>query len=148
MKSELKIKGRVKATIRDASTNRILEERITENLIVNVGKRHIADLLIGAAQSSFRFCGVGSSNQQPSPSDTDLIQPIQPRKQVTDRFRTASTATFSTFFSSQDNKGVWRECGLFTDQTEGVMLARALFTPEIVKDESKTVTLDWDIEVA
>jgi len=142
----LKLKGTVKISVREAESGAILETRLVENLVVNVGKQHVADLLIGASTTSFNFCGVGSSNQQPSPQDTDLIQPIG-RKQVTDRFRTANKATFSTFFSSQEFNGTWRECGLFTAQTGGVMLARAVFTPEIVKDQSKTVTVDWDIEV-
>jgi hypothetical protein len=146
VKSNLKLKGLLKISVRDAKSGCELERRELDNLVVNVGKQHIADLLIGASTTSFSYCGVGSSNQTPSPSDTDLIQPIG-RKQVTDRFRTANKATFSTFISSQELNGTWRECGLFTEQTGGVMLSRAVFSPEIVKDQSKTVTIDWDIEV-
>ena len=146
MKSNLKLRGLLKISVRDAKSGCELERRELDNLVVNVGKQHVADLLTGASTASFNYCGVGSSNQTPSPSDTDLIQPIG-RKQVTDRFRTANKATFSTFISSQELNGTWRECGLFTEQTGGVMLSRAVFSPEIVKDQSKTVTIDWDIEV-
>jgi len=132
--------------VKDAKSGSEVDRREANNLVVNVGKQQVADLLIGASTASFNYCGVGSSNQTPSPSDTDLIQPIG-RKQVTDRFRTANKATFSTFISSQELNGTWRECGLFTHQTGGIMLSRAVFTPEIVKDQSKTVTIDWDIEV-
>ena len=146
MKSSLKLRGVVKVYVKSLKGDHV-DERVVRNLVVNVGKQHVADLLIGASAASFNFCGVGSSNQAPSPSDTDLIQPLG-RKQVTDRFRAANKATFSTFFSSQEFNGTWRECGLFTAETGVVMLARAVFSPEIVKDQSKTVTVDWDIEVA
>ncbi|MFN3621365.1 MAG: hypothetical protein ACK4TI_00580 [Nitrososphaerales archaeon] len=144
----LALRGRVKITVRSAEIGELLEKREAGNIIVTVGKYQICDLMIGASTTSFNYCGVGSSDQTPSPSDTDLIQPIAPRKQVTDRFRTATTATFSTFFSSSENNGTWRECGLFTAQTSGVMLCRAVFNPPIVKDQSKTATVDWDIEVS
>ncbi|MEM3891740.1 MAG: hypothetical protein QW282_06265 [Nitrososphaerales archaeon] len=147
-KLSIGLKGRVHITVRSAESGELLEERTVNNLVVNAGRHQICDLMIGASTSSFNFCGVGSSNQTPSPSDTDLIQPIAPRKQVTDRFRTSNVATFSTFFSSSENNGTWSECGLFTAQTGGAMLCRAVFNPPITKDQSKTVTIDWDIEVS
>lgn len=143
----LSLKGRVRITVRDAKTGEIIEEQEVKNLVVAVGKQHICNLLIGASTDSFSYCGVGSGTTQPSLNDTDLESPVGSRKQVTDRFRTGNVATFSTFFSSQDNNGSWNECGLFTHQTGGVMLCRALFTSTINKDSTKTVTVDWDIEV-
>ncbi|MDW8045633.1 MAG: hypothetical protein RMJ31_07710 [Nitrososphaerota archaeon] len=147
VEDHLKLKGEVRVIVRDAKTNEIIEEQKVNNLIVNVGKYQICDLLIGANTNSFTHCGVGSSNQTPQINDTDLVNPIGARKLYTDRFRTNNIATFSFFFASTDNNGIWRECGLFNAPTGGVMLARALFTSEIVKDSSKTCTIEWDIQV-
>ena len=142
--------GRIRVIVYTKKNGRLhpIEERVIKNLVVTAGKSHICDLLIGAATESFAYCGVGSSDQTPSSSDTDLILPIGSRKMVTDRFRVGCTATFSTFFSSQDNNGTWREVGLFTTPSGGVMLSRATFPTPLVKDETKTVTLDWDIMVS
>ncbi|MEM2211549.1 MAG: hypothetical protein QW372_01755 [Nitrososphaerales archaeon] len=147
LSDNLKLSGKVRVIVRDAKTNGVIEQQEIKNLIVNVGKYQICDLMIGANTNSFTHCGVGSSNQAPSLSDTDLISPIGSRKQYSDRFRTNNIATFSFFFASNDNNGIWRECGLFNAQSGGVMLARALFSSEIVKDSSKTVTIEWDIQV-
>ncbi|MEM3427315.1 MAG: hypothetical protein QW158_04510 [Nitrososphaerales archaeon] len=148
MNWNITLEGRVRIRVhKSLGGSKPIEEYTITNLVVSRGKSHICDLLIGASTESFAYCGVGSSDQAPSPSDTDLIQPIGSRKQVTDRFRSGCTATFSTFFSSQDNNGVWREAGLFTSQSGGVMLSRAVFPTPIVKDETKTITLDWDITV-
>ncbi|MEM1524578.1 MAG: hypothetical protein QW618_00405, partial [Nitrososphaerales archaeon] len=142
LSDNLKLSGKVRVIVRDAKTNGVIEQQEIKNLIVNVGKYQICDLMIGANTNSFTHCGVGSSNQAPSLSDTDLISPIGSRKQYSDRFRTNNIATFSFFFASNDNNGIWRECGLFNAQSGGVMLARALFSSEIVKDSSKTVMIE------
>ena len=150
MKGDISLSGRVRIIVyrKEKGGLEPVEGRVTSNLVVTAGKSYICDLLIGSATESFAYCGVGASAQPPSPSDTDLVSPIGSRKEVTDRFRVGSTATFSTFFSSQDNNGVWREAGLFTRANGGVMLARAVFPTPLIKDETKTVTLDWDIEVS
>jgi len=145
--AHLAVKGRVRVVVRDLS-GRVLQRVESSNLVVQAGRILIADWIIGRNYNSgLLYVGVGSSNQAPALTDTDLIQPIGSRKQATDRFRTQNVATISTFFGSQDNNGVWRETGLFGSQSGGVMFARAVFSPEIVKDQSKTVTVDWDIEV-
>jgi len=120
-----------------------------QNLVVTAGKNEIADWIRGSGYASgMNYVGVGSSNQAPTVADTDLIAPIGARKQATDRFRTNNIATISTFFGSADNNGTWNECGLFENPTGGPMLARALFTPSITKDASRTITIDWDITVS
>lgn len=150
MEGDISLSGRVRIIIYHKENGRLkpVEEHMVTNLVVTAGKSYICDLLIGAATESFAYCGVGASAQTPSPSDTDLVSPIGSRKRVTDRFRVGCTATFSTFFGSQDNNGTWREAGLFTSASGGVMLSRAVFPSPLIKDETKTVTLDWDIEVS
>ena len=147
MRVNLAVKGRVKITVRDLS-GEVIQRVETSNLVVSAGRNLLADWLTGQNYvSGLLYVGVGSSNQAPALTDTDLIQPIGSRKQATDRFRTQNVATISTFFGSQDSNGTWRETGIFQNQSGPPMFARAVFSPEIVKDQSKTVTVDWDIEV-
>lgn len=122
-----------------------LETRKMENLIVAAGKNYIADLIIAAGSGSFTHCGVGSGTVAPAAGDTDLGTPISPRKSVTDRFRTNNIAKYDTFFASADNVGTWNESGIFTALTGGTMLSRALISPAITKDSTKTATISWQI---
>ncbi len=117
------------------------------NLVVTAGKNFIADLLIAAQTASFTHCGVGSGTNAPAAGDVDLQTAISPRKTITDRYRSNNIAKFDTFFSSADNTGTWNEAGLFTALTGGTMLSRALISPAITKDSSKTVTISWQITV-
>lgn len=148
MKNKICLKGKVKVTVRDAATGRILKVIETHNLIVAAGKNMVAESLISSTAGNFNYIGVGSSNQTPSESDVDLVSPISPRKQVTERWRSNNVAKYSAFFGTNDNNGTWRESGLFNAATGGTMLARTLFPTEINKDTSKTVTVDWEITVS
>jgi len=142
-----KLRGKVRVIVRDANTNEVLQVVEANNLIVDVGKSHICDLMIGDTTAYFNYCAVGSGTTAPTSADTALEAEITPRKTVTDSFRTANKATWSTFFGTADNNGTWNECGLFTASTGGVMLCRALFPSTITKDETKTITVDWEVTI-
>ncbi len=144
-KDVLRIEGRVR--IRVFKLGRLERDSCSRNTITSAGKAWLSKLMVGQAEDSLLYCGVGSSDREPSEGDTDLVSPIGQRKPSSDRFTTNNVATISTFFGSQDNNGVWREVGLFTKETGGVMFARALIDPPITKDETKTVTVDWDVTV-
>lgn len=131
---EAEIKGKIKP----------LAQRVSENLIVTVGKQHVAELLAGITSTSFNYIRVGDSSQTPALTDTDIIGALTLGKQVTDRFRTTNKACFSTFAGSAEGNGTWAECVLATALSGGTILCRALFTT-FVKDSSKTETVDWEI---
>jgi len=143
----LLLQGQVRLTIRSVETGCVLETHISRNIIVNVGKQHICDLLLGTTTNAITHCGVGSGTTAPTVDDTALEVEITPRKAVTDAFRVQQKAVWSTFFGSADNNGTWNESGLFTAETGGIMLCRALFTTTITKDETKTITVDWELTV-
>jgi hypothetical protein len=142
------LKGRVIAVERDAKTGGVLGVHVTNNLVVNEGRVRVALALVSAVSSELSYVGVGSGTNSPAASDTDLQTPLGSRKQITHRWRSGNTAKFSTFFDSTDNNGTWNECGIFADASGGAMFARALFTDRpIAKDNSKTITVDWEIQV-
>lgn len=131
---EAELKGKIKS----------LQRQVIQNLIVTVGKYHDAELLAGITTASFNYTRVGNSSQTPALTDTDIIGTLTLGKQVTDRFRTANKAVFSTFAGSAEGNGTWAECVLATALSGGIILCRALFTT-FVKDSSKTETVDWEI---
>ena len=130
---------------RRAKPFRVIE---IHNIVTTVGKQLAADLLIAASSASLQYCGVGSSSQAESASDTDLVTPIGSRMLYVERSRTGAIAVLTFFYGKNDNIGTWRETGVFTAVSGGTMLARAVISPEISKTTSVTVRLDWDVEVA
>ena len=113
------------------------------NLIVTAGKQQVSDLLIAANTNSFTHSGVGSSTQAPAAGDTALITPQGARVAVTDRYRSGTDAKFDTFYNSAhgSNGTTINETGLFTASAGGILLARSIVSPGIVKTSGNTATL-------
>jgi hypothetical protein len=139
----ISLKGRVRATVQDVETGRILQIVETRNLVVTAGKELVAQILNEEAVAVPNFCAVGSGTTTPAATDTALEAEIG-RLEVTQRSRSGNVLTYSTFFSAADCNGDWNEAGLFNN---GTMLCRALFPSTITKDSTKTVTVDWTVTV-
>jgi hypothetical protein len=146
LEETIKLHGKVRVTMRDAKTERILSVIATENLVVNAGKELVAKILNAEGDAMPNFCAVGSGTTTPAETDTALETEIG-RLEVTQRSRSGNQIVYSTFFSSADCNGTWNEAGLFNAETGGTMLCRALFPSTIDKDSTKTVTVDWAITV-
>jgi hypothetical protein len=145
-KDKVTLKGKVRVTVRDAKTGKVVQVVESENVVVDVGEELVAALLNDENMAVPNFCAVGSGTTAPAETDTALEAEIG-RVEVTQRSRTGSQVFYSTFFGSADCNGTWNECGLFNAQSGGTMLCRALFSATIEKDSTKTVTVDWTITV-
>lgn len=142
------LKGRVTATLWDARTGERLSETVTDNLVVNVGKNQVANLIAGGNTTSFNFIGVGVNSTAPVVAQTDLIGPVAVN-QVNERFTSSNIAIFNAFFSSsQANNGSLSECTLSSAQSAGTILSRALFSQQINKTSLTTLTIQWQITVS
>jgi hypothetical protein len=140
----IKLHGKIRVTVRDAKTARVLQVVETVNLVVTAGKELVAALLNEENIAIPNFCAVGSGTTAPADTDTALEAEIG-RLEVTQRSRSGNQLVYSTFFSASDANGDWNECGLFNAGSGGTMLCRALFSATIAKDSTKTVTVDWVI---
>jgi hypothetical protein len=143
---KINLTGKLRATVRDAKTGRILSVIEAENLVVTAGKELVAKILNAEGDAVPNFCAVGSGTTAPADTDTALEAEIG-RLEVTQRSRTGNQIVYSIFFSAADCNGDWNEAGLFNAETGGTMLCRALFPSTISKDSTKTVTVDWTITV-
>jgi len=115
-----------------------------ENLVVLNGIYDILDLLVGAGSIPSHIA-VGTGTTSPQSTDTALENEVY-RVALTDSYRSGSQAVFSAFIDSASANGyTLSEVGLFAD---GLLIARALISPAITKDSSKTVTVDWVISLA
>jgi len=118
------------------------------NIVTESGLVLIVNSLISAQAADLQYIGVGSSSFVEEKTQTDLLDPIPPRKAVTERFRSGTTASFAAFFGSADNNGDWNEIGLFDSASGGNMFARVVLSTTFKKDETKTATVVWDIGVS
>lgn len=155
MKGNVSVKGRVKLTVRDSISGEIIEQQEgeiieqqeTDNLVVTNGYALLTGVLVG--DLSISHIGVGSGNTVPDLNDSDLEIAIGTRKAITDTSRAGENALFSTFFSSADNNGTWREAVLATALSgDSTIISRALFDNTFTKNSSKTCTVDWIIIVS
>lgn len=139
-KDPVTIKGQFK--IIDIETGQVLYEN--HNLIVNVGKERLAEVLISGT-TQITEIGVGSDNTPPSPTQTDLISPIL-WKSISEKLTVGSTAYFRTTFGLSEANGTWREIGIRANTSTNRLIARQVIT-DFSKTTSNSVQVEWALTV-
>lgn len=142
--AEIKVKGTVRLTVRDAVTGRVLEKREQTNVFTTAGKTHLLKLFIGESEDIAGYCGVGSGSTAPAVGDTALTTEIG-RVSLSGYSRSGLVATLTFYFASGDCNGTWQEEGLLTDSSGGTLCAHTLFDSSITKTTSKTVTVEHEL---
>lgn len=155
MKKEgIRIIGRLSYILTDAKTGKVFfRSRKTDNLVVNKGLDLIRDLIGGNLEQAPTHIEVGTNNTAPTNNDTTINTETSPRfrEVITTRIQNASfpKINLQLFIPAADANGnILREAGIFNDDTIGDMLSRVLISPEIIKDSSTQVTLDWEFTIA
>ena len=141
-----KMQGKVKISLKEAKTGRIVKHREIHNKVVTDGRELVAKLFIGELTTPVTHMAVGSDGTEPSDEDHALRAEIgrvaMESLVVSTEDSTAKvklTATFGT-----DISGPLQEAGIFTAATGGIMYNRVTF-PVINKGENHTLTLEWEI---
>uniref|UniRef100_A0A6M3MCI2 Putative tail protein n=1 Tax=viral metagenome TaxID=1070528 RepID=A0A6M3MCI2_9ZZZZ len=147
LKDKMRIRGRVTATVRDAKTGEILEIIHGKNLVTDDGEELFMKWMNGEAPNFITYCAVGSDNTAPAEGDHALTAEIG-RILITDQTRVTTTITYSTFFGIADCNGNWEEEGLLNAAVAGTLVTHTLFAAPIVKDATKTVTVDHELIMA
>ena len=155
------VKGIVTLTARDIAGNIVDQQR--KNLVVNVGKRLLANLTGGLnGATAVGSIAVGDDNTAASSSDTLLGNEIY-REACTASLQTTTTTDdtvrFSVVLDEGDSSadGALVEAGLFggdtaspldpddgTGNDTGVLLSHVIFAV-INKTAAISLTIDWDI---
>lgn len=121
--------------------NNIVNRINVNNLVVNIGKQVLADIITEKG-ASIAYVAVGSGTSQVTPNDITLQQEIG-RKSITMKSTNGNQAKFDTFFDTYEMNGVWREIGLLSNDNR--LVARVLLGNEINKTNSNTSTISWNI---
>ncbi len=154
VKDTLRITGRVKLTVSDPKTGRVVAQIKTKNLICTVGKQLVGDMLIDLAgyDTGLTYCAIGTSTTAPTIADI-VLGAEAARKAITSKARVGNDITFSTFFPSGDCTFDIQECGIFGHSTAGagadtgVLFAHALIAYDNGAG-SYDLTFDWTITIS
>lgn len=143
-------KGKVVLVFRDGKTGKIKDIIKVDNLITTVGKEAMADALRGNTASNrgiITYCALGTDDTAPAPANTTLGTELF-RKLISVRDVDGKTATFQTFFTTEEGNGTLKEAGLFGDDAGETVDSGTLFCHTAinrVKSSSDTLTLLWSV---
>lgn len=145
-RAHVHVKGRVRARIHDLETDTWTITPWGDNLVTDDGKELFSKLMCGDSSEHATYCAVGSGTAPASESDSALQSEIG-RLIITDYSVSGASVTYSTFFGSADCNGTWGEAGLLTASSGGILIDRYVFGTALVKNSTKTITVDIELTV-
>ena len=154
MKENAKVFGFFIIRVFDRNGN-LKDYRIYKNLVVNVGKSAVADL-IGDVNSisPFGYIAIGTGTTSPTGGDTALETEIKRKagsKSLVTTGVTNDTLQLQATFSSSDGLSgshAITESGVFNASTSGTMLARQTFSAVNVNwDNGDSLQVTWKIQI-
>lgn len=148
----LRLKGHVRATLRDAVSGEVLKVVEVDNIITTVGKNLLADALASSPPTDdpyINYVAIGTNSTTPAVGDTQLGTE-NARVVTPSHTAAAGVAYISGFFPAGTGTGTIREAGLFADGTasanSGVLFSHVALN--IVKAATNTLTIDWTITIS
>lgn len=114
-----KLKGTI--IIKNLDTNEIIH---SENVVTNVGWRHLFYLAGGSSSKYFKYLAIGDGDTDASEDDTSL------ENEREDRIESENVSYTENYFEITwtilDNQHLynWKELGVFTESEDGTMFAR------------------------
>lgn len=150
MEDMMKLKGHLEITLTDKN-GRVKDFEKVDNLIVSVGKAHIIDQLVNAAEASMSHMAVGTSSTAAVVGDTALGAELAGSRKVFDS-KTQGTSpndnqvTYTTTWGSGEAVGALAEAAIFNAASGGTMLNRTTFA---VKNKltTDTLTIAWVVTI-
>ncbi|WP_447979090.1 hypothetical protein [Candidatus Nitrospira bockiana] len=138
-KGRLLVRENVVIQIRDSSSDALLEELRTGNLVVDAGLDLIRDWSDGT-QGGITQGAVGTDGTSPANAQTALVAEVY-RTNISQRLKVAAEITHRIFVpKGSANGNTLREAGLFNANNK--MFSRVVHDP-IAKSVSNTVTIAW-----
>jgi|TARA_Y100000310_G_scaffold270565_1_gene284474 hypothetical protein len=151
-KDNLKIKGVLKFTIRDAKTKEIKRVHEYHNLIPTVGRTMLADNLTNTSPDNtprITHVALGSDATAPANGDTTLGTETY-RNAIASQTNADNIAYLTGFFDATEVTGTFAEAGIFADGSgaadSGILFSHVAIS--ITKSNTETLTVDWTITIS
>lgn len=139
--------GRLDITLTKA--NGLVEKETVENLVVTVGRNHVADQLSAQLEAAMSHMAIGEGTTPQTIADTALESEIS-RKVFTSKTQgTAADANkviYVADWAAGEGTGAITEAGNFNSAAAGVMLTRATFLVKN-KDVGDSLSIQWTLVV-
>lgn len=154
--TNVKLKGIITITERNAKTGEIISVDRYENLTTTKLHTALADVLSGdydVAKHTIGYLAVGTDDTAANAADTELGAQIGANKAYVpgslhnDTTATKAEATF--FFDSDETTyfATWAEVGLYAANGTD-LLTHSILDPGKTFDDTKTITVNYVIEIA
>jgi len=125
----------------------VKESKKIKNLIVDVGRYHIASRLVDTGlPAAMEWMSVGTDSALPANGNTTLGAETG-RVSIGSINDSDNTVTFSASFPAGTGTGALAEAGIFNDSAAGTMLSRTTFAT-VNKLSGDTMTIDWTITIS
>lgn len=145
MDSNIKASGRVHIVLKDRH-GRIKDEETVSNLIVTVGKNHIADQMSDQGEAQMSHMAIGTGNTAAAAGDTTLDTELD-RNALTSVTQTDNTVEYVGDWAAGDGTGAIVEAGIFNAGAAGTMLCRSVFSVKN-KAAGDTLSLSWVLTIS
>ena len=141
-KEFIKASGRVEVVLTKADGT--VEREEINNLVVTVGKQHIAARLGSSPPTGMSHIAIGTGATAPAAGDTTLQSELD--RNAATGTPSANTIAFSATWNPGDGTGAITEAGIFNNSSGGTMLSRVTF-PVKNKDAADTFAINWTITI-
>jgi hypothetical protein len=124
---------------------RVKDEETVDNLVVTVGRQHIADQMADQGDAAMSHMAIGTGTTAADALDTALETELD-RNALTSKTQGTGTdahkVTFVADWAAGDGTGAITEAGLFNSASAGTMLCRSVFAVKN-KAAGDTLTMTW-----
>lgn len=146
MNSNINVTGTLRGVICD-SMGLVKHEWKVRNLVVTVGRQHIADQMSDQAQNSMGYMAIGTGTNSATSTDTALQTELD-RNALTSKDPgtggEAHKVIYICDWAAGDGTGAITEAGIFNSPSAGTMLCRTTFAVKN-KGATDTMKLTWTI---
>lgn len=120
-----------------------------DNLVVTVGRAHIADQLAAQLQAQMGYMAIGSGTTAADAANTALETEIS-RKTMTVTQGTGADANKIVYYcewAAGEGTGDISEAGMFNAAAAGTMLSRTVF-PVKAKGDGDSLSIQWTVTIS
>lgn len=148
MQEQIKATGQLDITITRADGTK--EKDKVKNLVVTVGRNHIADQLASQAEAGMSHMAIGEGTTTPVIDDTALEAELS-RKVYTSKTQgagaDANKIVYLADWAPGEGTGAITEAGMFNGAAAGVMLTRATFAVKN-KGAGDSLSIQWTLTIS
>jgi hypothetical protein len=146
----MSLRGDVHFFLRNEATGEVICDEWRRNLIVTVGKNHVADQLADQGEATMSHMAIGTGTTSAVVTDTALETELD-RNALTSKTQGSggneNKVTYVGDWAPGDGTGAITEAAVFNSPSAGTMLSRIVFDVRN-KGASDSLTITWILTIS